>query len=108
LYQWADSKDWMGSLFLANQSLLLAHWYNSPQVDTSLPSDTLSLFLANQSLLLAHWYNSPQVDTSLPSDTLSLFLANQSLLLAHSYNSPQIYRSHQIHNPYSEPTSLWC
>jgi len=31
-------------------------------------------------IVLAHWDNSPRVDMSLHSDTLSHFLANQSLL----------------------------
>ena len=31
-------------------------------------------------IVLAHWNNSPRIDTSLHSDTLSWFRANQSLL----------------------------
>ena len=50
-FQWDDEIRFVLDKHVQLDLIVLAHWNNSPQIDMSPHSDTLSWFRANQSLL---------------------------------------------------------
>ena len=99
-YIWGEHfpmKWWWGPLCtrptcLIGSFIVLDHWHNSPQINMSPYSDTLSCYSESTNLwsfslmlslifiVLAHWNNSPQINMSPYSDTLFWFWVNQSLI----------------------------